>query len=104
MCSATIGNPLEHAERLCGRQGVEVVNSDGSSRSAKVFCIWNPPLADGHKQGTGARRSANNEAALILAELVTMGVRTIAFAGVRKLVEIWTKNTRRKVGPGLADL
>ena len=42
--------------------------------------MWNPPLID---KATGMRRSALAEAADLLAELVTHGVRTICFLKAR---------------------
>lgn len=42
-CSATVGNPREHAERLTGR-AMRLVDRDGSPRGRKHFVLWNPPF------------------------------------------------------------
>ena len=82
--SATIGNPAELAERLTGVP-FDAVDVDASPRGDKRFALWNPPVID---EPSGARRSANAEAAEIFAALVGEGVRTIAFAKSRKGAEL----------------
>ena len=83
-CSATIANPGEHAMRLLGRP-VTVIDKDGSPRGAKDFVFWNPPLVD---QSLNVRRSANGEAAALLASLVRRGIRNITFVKTRRLAEL----------------
>ncbi len=41
LCSATIGNPGEHAETLLGMP-VKIVDNDGAPRGPKTFVLWNP--------------------------------------------------------------
>jgi DEAD/DEAH box helicase domain-containing protein len=43
--SATIANPQELCERLCGTS-FDLVEDDGAPRGAKHFVLWNPPLMD----------------------------------------------------------
>jgi DEAD/DEAH box helicase domain-containing protein len=57
--------------------------------------MWNPPLID---KATGTRRSALSEAADLLAELVSQGVRTICFLKSRRGIEL----IRRFAGEELA--
>ena len=45
LCSATIANPGEHAERLVG-EPFDVVEDDGSPYGGKDFVLWNPPMID----------------------------------------------------------
>ncbi len=47
--------------------------------------MWNPPLID---KASGTRRSALSEAADLLAELVSQGVRTICFLKSRRGIEL----------------
>ncbi|HYC81348.1 MAG TPA: DEAD/DEAH box helicase, partial [Solirubrobacterales bacterium] len=75
LASATIANPVELAERLVGTP-VELIDDDGAPRAGRELAMWNPPLID---EASGTRRSALGEAADLLAELVTHGVRTICF-------------------------
>jgi DEAD/DEAH box helicase domain-containing protein len=82
--SATIGNPGELASRLTGLP-FGAVAEDASPRGQKHFALWNPPVID---EASGARRSANAEAAELFAALVGEGVRTIAFAKSRKGAEL----------------
>ncbi|NLG84700.1 MAG: DEAD/DEAH box helicase, partial [Firmicutes bacterium] len=100
-CSATIANPRELAERLVGGE-FTLVDEDGAPRGPKVFAFWNPPRLD---EGTGERRSANSEAAELLAALVGEGVRTIAFGRARVVAELLQRYAAELVArrhPGLA--
>jgi DEAD/DEAH box helicase domain-containing protein len=65
--------------------------------------MWNPPLID---KATGVRRSALSEAADLLAELVSQGVRTICFLKSRRGIELIQRfareNLERRGKPELA--
>ncbi len=82
--SATIANPGDHFFRLVGEPAT-VVDEDGSPHGPKQFIFWNPPLIGGQTMG---RRSANAEAAALLASLARAGMRTIVFTKTRKLAEL----------------
>ncbi len=84
LCSATIANPGEHAERLLGMP-CHVVDEDGSPYGGKDFLLWNPPFLDEAKM---ARRSPHAETTAAFSELVRHGVRTIAFSRSRRLAEL----------------
>jgi DEAD/DEAH box helicase domain-containing protein len=84
LASATIANPLELAERLVG-EPFELIDDDGAPRSGREIAMWNPPLID---KASGTRRSALSEAADLLAELVSQGVRTICFLKSRRGIEL----------------
>jgi DEAD/DEAH box helicase domain-containing protein len=86
-CSATIRNPRELAEKLTGR-AMHVVDDDGSPRGPKAFVIWNPPFFGDERV---ERKSANVEAARILAELVAADHQAIAFVRARVVSEIVAK-------------
>ncbi|MBA7636182.1 hypothetical protein ES703_43797 [subsurface metagenome] len=101
-CSATIANPGEHAEQLVGLP-FRVVDNDGSPHGGKEFVFWNPPLIDETKS---LRRSANSEATNLFSELVSTGIRSLAFARSRRLTELIYNYSRRKleeIMPMLAD-
>jgi len=83
-CSATIRNPGELAERLTGKPMV-TIDDDGSPRGPKTFVIWNPPFFG---ESGVERRSANGEAARLLAELVARDHQTITFVRARVVSEI----------------
>src|SRR6478735_4820878 len=84
LASATIANPVELAERLVGTP-FELIDDDGAPRAGREIAMWNPPLID---KATGSRRSALSEAAELLAELVSQGVRTICFLKSRRGIEL----------------
>jgi len=92
LCSATIANPGEHAERLVGLP-FAVVDNDGSPYGGKDFVFWNPPIID---EAKSTRRSANSEATNLFTELVGHGIRSLTFARTRRLTElIYTYSSRK---------
>ncbi|MGD9736445.1 MAG: DEAD/DEAH box helicase [Solirubrobacterales bacterium] len=102
LASATIANPVELAERLVGTP-FELVDDDGAPRAGRELAMWNPPLID---EASGTRRSALGEAADLLAELVSHGVRTICFLKSRRGIELIQRfageNLERRGKPELA--
>jgi len=102
LASATIANPVDLAERLVGTP-FELVDDDGAPRAGREIAMWNPPLID---EASGTRRSALSEAADLLAELVTHGVRTICFLKSRRGIELIQRfareNLERRGKPELA--
>ena len=102
LCSATIANPGEHAERLVGVP-FQVVEQDGSPYGGKDFIFWNPPMIDAAK---GSRRSTNTESALIFAELLRRSVRTMNFVRSRRAAEllyVYVRDQLRESDPAVAD-
>jgi DEAD/DEAH box helicase domain-containing protein len=99
--SATIANPAELAERLTGT-GFRLIDDDGAPGAGREIAMWNPPLTD---EPSGTRRSALSEAADLLAELVSHGVRTICFLRSRRGIELIQRFTRdRLAGQGKTEL
>jgi DEAD/DEAH box helicase domain-containing protein len=93
LASATIANPVELAERLCG-EGFKLVDSDGAPRAARRIAMWNPPLID---ERSGTRRSVLSEGSDLLAALVTEGLRTICFLNSRRGIELIQRFTRERL-------
>jgi DEAD/DEAH box helicase domain-containing protein len=93
LASATIANPVELAERLVG-EPFELVDDDGAPRSGREIAMWNPPLID---KASGTRRSSLSEAADLLAELVSHGVRTICFMKSRRGIELMQRFARENL-------
>lgn len=103
LCSATIANPREFAERLLGAP-VSLVDDDGSPRGPRKFVLWNPPHLDTTKMD---RRSSNVEAHALLVELVKERVQTICFSRARvtaELIHRYTQETLTREKPELARL
>ena len=98
-CSATIANPQEHAQNIVGLP-CEAIVEDGSPHGEKYFTFWNPPIIDEAKTN---RRSSNSEAALLLKELVQKEIRSLVFAGTRKLTELIYIYTQGQLPPSLRD-
>src|SRR5215210_5270396 len=94
LASATIANPQELAESLTGLP-FSLVDEDGASSGERRVIFRNPPLLDKEK---GERRSLLTEGALVFANLVSQGVRTIAFARTRKGAELIYRYAADRVG------
>ncbi|MEE8419358.1 MAG: DEAD/DEAH box helicase, partial [Dehalococcoidales bacterium] len=93
LCSATIANPGEHAEKLTGLP-FKVVNEDGSPQGKKEFIFWEPPVID---KVRNTRRSANREATDLFTELILQSVRTLTFTRTRRLTELIYSYSRDKL-------
>jgi len=91
--SATIGTPAKLASDLCGKPVVEVTD-DGSPRGERLFVLWNPA---GAVEATGRSASANRETARMVASLVQLGHRTIAFCRSRKGTELVAADAKRQL-------
>jgi DEAD/DEAH box helicase domain-containing protein len=94
LTSATIANPQELAESLTGLP-FSLVDNDGASTGERRVVFRNPPLLDKEK---GERRSLLTEGALVFANLVSQGVRTIAFARTRKAAELIYRYAADRLG------
>ena len=84
LASATIANAGELALELTG-EAATVVDQDTSSRAEREVVIWNPPLLDAE---LGLRASPLGDAARLLSQLTSRGLRTICFAKSRKAAEL----------------
>ncbi|MCU0870506.1 MAG: DEAD/DEAH box helicase [Burkholderiales bacterium] len=87
LCSATIANPQELAERLIGAP-VTPVTESGAPQGRRRVLIWNPPLVN---PGLGLRASAKSQAARLARTAVRRGLRTIVFCNARTEVEVVTR-------------
>jgi DEAD/DEAH box helicase domain-containing protein len=85
-CSATIGNPREHAERLIGRP-CTLIDQSGAPRGPRVVALYNPPIVN---RELGIRRDAVREAVALAGELMAGRVQTIFFARSRLSAELLT--------------
>lgn len=92
LTSATIGNPLEHAEALI-EERVQLIARDYSSRGEKHFLIYNPPIID---DTLGLRVGMQRESVRLATELINTGYQTILFGRSRKSVEFMLTKLRDK--------
>jgi DEAD/DEAH box helicase domain-containing protein len=84
LATATIANAGELALELTGEPAT-VVDRDTSARAEREVVIWNPPLLDAK---LGLRASSLGDAARLLSQLTSRGLRTICFAKSRRAAEL----------------
>ena len=93
LTSATIGNPLDLAERLV-EEPVVLVDDDGAAQDTRHFMIYNPPVVN---PDVGLRRSTLLESVRLAERSLLHGVQTIVFARARPAVELTLRYLRRAV-------
>ena len=93
LASATIANAGELARALTGEPAT-VVDVDRSPTAERDIALWNPALLDAE---LGQRASSLGEASLLMAGLVSRGLRTICFAKSRKAAELIHRFTVERV-------
>lgn len=85
-CSATIANPLEHAERLVEASFTLVDEQhNGAPGGEKHMILYNPPLVDAELGLRGSAILAAKDAAVTF---LAAGVQTIVFGRTRQTVEL----------------
>lgn len=97
--SATLANPEEFAERLCG-VGFVTIGEDGAPHGEHTFILYNP-FSDGSPD-----RSFHRESAGLMLECVRHRVTTLAFTGSRKMAELvalWAREGMVRDRLGSAD-
>ncbi len=91
--SATIANPLELAQGICGRHFVQV-ERDGAPRACRRYLFLQPPKIKDKAGRDIGQISAATVAANLLPELMENGTSFITFVSSRRNVEIVLKETR----------
>jgi DEAD/DEAH box helicase domain-containing protein len=94
LATATIANARELALELTGEPAT-AVERDASPSAEREVAIWNPPLLDPE---LGLRASPLGDAARLMSELTSRGLRTICFAKSRKAAELIHRFTVERVG------
>jgi DEAD/DEAH box helicase domain-containing protein len=84
LCTATIANPLEMAERMT-EEPVTLVDDNGAPRGEKYFIFFNPPVVNRH---LGIRRSYVNESRRVARIFLQNDLQTIVFAPSRLVTEV----------------
>ena len=100
LCSATIANAGELAERLVGRPAT-VVGDDGAPHGAKHFVFWDPPIVDEER---GTRAGAGSETSRLMEMLLKRDARTLAFVRTRRQAELVYMSVRDRLREGSAPL
>ncbi|HEX6832626.1 MAG TPA: DEAD/DEAH box helicase, partial [Rudaea sp.] len=86
-CSATIGNPQEHAEAIIGAP-VRAITESGAPQGERHVLLWNPPVIN---PDLGMRASARSQSMRIARHAIRAKLKTILFAQSRLMVEVLTK-------------
>ncbi|GAB2498012.1 DEAD/DEAH box helicase [Arenimonas alkanexedens] len=87
LCSATIGNPKEHAEAVI-EDTVTAITRSGAPTGDKTVMLWNPPVVN---PDLGLRASARSQSNRIARLAIKAGLKTLVFAQSRTMVEVLTK-------------
>jgi DEAD/DEAH box helicase domain-containing protein len=90
-CSATIGNPREHAATITGQptDSFALVDQDTSETGPTEWLFWQLPKYDegDAPAGAGQRRSHHGETMRLFVDLVQRGYQTVAFTRARQTAE-----------------
>ncbi|NIO49210.1 MAG: DEAD/DEAH box helicase [Candidatus Aminicenantes bacterium] len=84
LCTATIANPLEMAEKMT-EEPVSLVDNNGAPRGEKYFIFFNPPVVN---KFLGIRRSYVNESRRVASLFIKSDLQTIVFAQSRLITEV----------------
>ena len=101
-CSATIGNPVEHAATVTGRgeSGFDLVDTDASATGPRRWLLWNPPEydgGDGWGDDGGRRRSPHVESKNLFCDLLQRDLQTVVFTGSRQIAERYASESAREL-------
>ncbi len=88
LASATIANPKEHAEALCGVD-FDLINSRGSARPGRWFVFWDTKKDLGH--------SATTQVSSLTRQLVRYNRQVIVFSDTRHQAEMIAKASSDRV-------
>ena len=84
LCTATIANPVEMAERMIERP-VTLIDRNGAPRGEKFFLFYTPPVVN---RALGIRRSYVNESRRVASLFLHNDLQTIVFAQSRLITEV----------------
>ena len=84
LCTATIANPVEIAEKMI-EEPVTLIDDNGAPRGEKYFVFYNPPLVN---KFLGIRRSYVNETRRVASIFLRNDLQTIVFAQSRLITEV----------------
>ena len=97
--SATIGNPREHASRICG-EPVDLIDESGAPTGPRQVVVYNPPVINAE---LGMRQSYIKTAVRLTQDLVRAGVPTLVFGNSRNGVEVMLKYLRDRLARDQID-
>lgn len=99
LCSATIANPQELAEKLL-EEKVSLIDQNGAPRGEKFFMFYNPPVVN---KELNIRANYLNTARKISERFISNNISTIIFATSRLNVEILTRYLKETFDTGVTE-
>ncbi len=99
LCTATIANPQEIAERMI-EEPVSLVDNNGAPRGEKYFIFYNPPVVNRH---LGIRRSYVNESRRVASIFLKNNLQTIVFAPSRLITEVLVTYLKEDIEKTIKD-
>ncbi|MFW6139883.1 MAG: DEAD/DEAH box helicase [Acidobacteriota bacterium] len=84
LCTATIANPLEMAQKTI-EEPVSLIDDNGAPSGDKYFVFYNPPVVNKY---LGIRRSYVSEARSVASVFLKQKLQTIVFAQSRLITEV----------------
>ncbi len=94
--SATIANPVELAEKICGKS-FGLIDHDGSPSPSREYLIVQPPEVKGTNDMVYGRYGAASVASVLVPQLVEKQHHFIAFGRTRRTVEVVLRESRDKL-------
>ena len=99
LCTATIANPQEIAEKMI-EEPVSLVDNNGAPRGEKYFIFYNPPVVNRH---LGIRRSYVNESRRVASIFLKNNLQTIVFAPSRLITEVLVTYLKEDIEKTIKD-
>ena len=99
LCTATIANPLEIAEKMI-EEPASLVDNNGAPQGEKYFIFYNPPVVNRH---LGIRRSYVNESRRVSSLFIKNDLQTIVFAPSRLTTEILVTYLKEDIEQTIKD-
>jgi DEAD/DEAH box helicase domain-containing protein len=99
LCTATIANPVDMAERTI-EAPVTLIDDNGAPRGEKYFVFYNPPVVNRY---LGIRRSYVNESRQVADIFLRNGLQTIVFARSRLLTEVLLTYIKQDIEKQVTD-
>ena len=99
LCTATIANPVEMAEKMI-EAPVTLIDDNGAPRGEKYFVFYTPPIVN---EALGIRRSYVNESRRIAALFLQHNLQTIVFAQSRLITEVLLTYLKQDIEKTIKD-
>ena len=99
LCTATIANPKEMAEKMI-EAPVTLVDDNGAPRGEKHFVFYTPPIVN---EALGIRRSYVNESRRIASLFLQNRLQTIVFAQSRLITEVLLTYLKQDIEKTIKD-